>query len=160
MTHPRQACLCECLQRPQSSWQQTIASTGSAFDRVGLIDHLLARMLARLRIFIHDVPTSLGISPLTRRLGGDHAYMMEPVFFMRLLHSSYRTTRPEEATLFFVPAFSASCRYTHIVPSQKKTKSVVTCAEEMKRAVKHVAESPFFGARNGSDHMWISAHDH
>ena len=66
--------LCACLKRPLASWQQTVEVTGSAFDEPGQTDRLLARMRAQLRVYMHDIPDGL-VSNLTRRMGGDHAYI-------------------------------------------------------------------------------------
>ncbi|KAL1507690.1 hypothetical protein AB1Y20_007303 [Prymnesium parvum] len=150
--------LCDCLQRPQPLWNLTVASTRRREWRAPEYAALLAEMRASARVYVHPLPPGLG-SNLTRRLGGDHAYMVEPAFFHRLASSPLLTRDAAAATLFVVPVFPASCRYTRVDPRLKKLRPVAACARDVAAVVGHVAASAAFRRRAAADHLWISAHD-
>ena len=115
-------------------------------------------MRQQLRVFVHELPPGL-VSNMTRRTGGDRAYMMELVFFQRLLSSPLRTRTPEYASLFVVPIFPTSCRFSYTradsdARSIKRRHTIAECAAEMATGLAHLAaSSPYFRKRGTSDHL-------
>jgi hypothetical protein len=107
------------------------------------------------KIFVYELPHQFNHQIAARKPWCEQeAFGTEILLHEQMLASPHRTLDPEEASLFFVPVYSACIVYKNFGNFQAYRYIV-------KKALRHVRVTwPYWNRTQGKDHVWAFVHDY